>query len=191
MKSHAANIREWYQRATPAERAEGAAWYADAHQQCVVLAQEHGLTTETVAAIVAVLSPALRWERNIAAARAVITGAATTSAYGANVAKARRILAGEAPSAVVAGPKVRAFYELLRDPSQSNELVLDSIAVLLALGKNPAKVTNDAAKPTLGRVRVMRAIAAAYRRVAHELDLDPHVLQATTWVAWRNERDHA
>lgn len=186
--SHAAHIRMWYTRATERERTEGARWYSDAHAECAALATEHGLTVETVAAIVAVLSPALRWERNIAAARAVITGA-STSAYGANVHKAQRLLAGEAPSAVVSGPKVTAFFNLLRDPTASNELVLDSIAVLLALGRDPHRVTNEDAKPSLGRPRVLRTIARAYRAVANELGVPPHVLQATTWVTWRNERD--
>jgi hypothetical protein len=190
VKSHAANIRAWYDRATERERAEGRAWYQAAHAECTMLATEHMLPIETVAAIVAVLSPALRWERNIAAARAVITGE-STSAYGANVRKAQRLLAGEPPSTVVSGPKVTAFYNLLRDPSASNELVLDSIAVLLALGRDPALVTNEDAKPTLGRPRVMRAIARAYRKVATDLGILPHELQATTWVTWRNERDNA
>lgn len=163
-------------------------WYQSAHAECSVLADRANLPLETVAAMVAVLSPALRWERNIAAARAVIDGT-STSAYGANVRKAQRLLAGDAPSSVVSGPKVTAFYNLLRDPSDSNELVLDSIAVLLALGRDPSKVTNEDAKPYLGRPRALRAIARAYRKVAADLGILPHVLQATTWVTWRNERD--
>ena len=184
------NLQRWLDKATPHERDLGECWYETASLQCWMLTSEGRQSLlDAVAGVVAALSPGMRWERNIDAARRLLLTGDSGVGYMANRRKARRIAAGEAPMDVQRGPKVRAFYTLLRDPTDAHALCLDSIAVLAALGRDPRRsITADAGKAA-GQPRTMRTVDAAYRRVAAANDLLPHQLQAIVWVAFRNERD--
>lgn len=177
--------------AGPAEVQGGARWYQQASTECRALALELRIPYSVVVGAVAALSPQVRWERNILAARQVLTGAPVlVAAYRANIAKALRIASGESAAEVLGGAKVRAFYALLLTGGRTLDVCVDSIAILVALGVHPGPdVANDAATPYFGRPRVLAAIRAAYRRVAKRRGLRPHQAQAITWLAWRNERD--
>lgn len=177
--------------AGPGEVQEGARWYQQASAECRALALELRVPYSTVVGAVAALSPQVRWERNILAARQVLTGApVSVAAYRANIAKALRIASGEGAAGVLGGAKVRAFYALLLTGGRTLDVCVDSIAILVALGVRPGpEVANDAAAAYFDRPRVLAAIRAAYRRVAKRRGLRPHQVQAITWLAWRNERD--
>lgn len=193
VRRYARNIDRWLLSAAPHEVCDGAAWYARASAECRALALELRLPYATVVGAVAALSPQVRWERNILAARQVLAGApVTVAAYSANIDKARRIALGENPASVLSGPKVRAFYALILTAGAVDDVCIDSIAILIALGVNPGPdVANEDAAPFFNRPVTLRAIRAAYRRVAARHGLRPHAVQAITWLAWRNERDKA
>lgn len=192
------NILAWYDDAGPGEIAAGHLWYSVANRECSALAQQFNVPTATVAEVVAVLSPMVRWERNLAEARLVLKrwsrGEQQTqdrhTAFPSNVRKAWAILNRE-HGAGPRGPKVEAFAALLRDPG-SDAVVVDSIAIFAALGVDPnPMVTSDDAKAYFDRPRTLRQIREAYRAAAQQRGVSPSAMQATTWTVWRNERDKA
>lgn len=184
------HLEQWLNQATPIELQSGLCWYPAASGQCLCLAVEHGITIKQACGIVAVLSPAMRWERNIRAARNLLTGK-PCEAYKANVAKGLAIKHGtRTPEQCCTGPKVRAFYNLLCTGGKCYDLCLDSIAILAALGKDPGRVINDDARAIFHRPKQLTAIDTAYRRVALKRNLRPSEVQAIVWTVWRNERDN-
>lgn len=193
VRRYARNIERVLLSAAPHEVSDGVTWYARASAECRALALELRLPYATVVGAVAALSPQVRWERNLLGARQVLTGApVSVAAYRANIDKARRIAAGENPARVLSGPKVLAFYALILTAGATNDVCIDSIAILIALGIAPGPdVANEDAAPFFNRPVTLRAIRAAYRRVARRRGLRPHAVQAITWLAWRNERDRA
>ena len=90
---------------------------------------------------------------------------------------------------VLRGRKVRAFYDLIRTRGESDAVCIDSIAILIALGRDPRTSTNRDVSRISGRKKQLDAIERAYRAVAEQHGLRPHVVQAVTWVHWRNIRD--
>lgn len=192
------SLRRWLAEATPAEWDAGVTWYARARASVQELATQHGVSVDVAAGVVAVLSPMVRWERNITEANLVLKrrrrgedfSREGHSAFAKNIHKAYDIVDMERSAGIVSGPKVTAFWALLSGPC--NALVIDSIAILAAVGIDPNPlVTSEDAKPYFGRVRVMEQIRRAYRAVAEERELRPDQVQAIVWTVWRNERDKA
>lgn len=187
------NINRWLGEAGPTENLVGRTWYASAAAEVNErIALPHGLPFGRACGIVAVLSPMVRWERNLLEAENVITGR-RSAAYPANVRKAAYILAGEDPETVVTGPKVTAFYRLLfSNGRDAHHVCVDSIAILAATGIDPNPlVTSDDAAPVFNRPLQLRTIREAYRSAAVQNRLLPHQAQAIVWTTWRNERDRA
>jgi hypothetical protein len=112
LATYARNLRRWLREAGPSEWRVGLDWYANASQDIHRLGAKYGIPHGQLCGVVAVLSPMMRWERNLVEAENVITGR-RSAAYGPNVRKAAYILAGEDPEEIVSGPKVTAFYRLL------------------------------------------------------------------------------
>ena len=142
--------------------------------------------------MVAALSPGNVWERNLEHARLLIndfkaglrgTDLPLVGSYGkANQVKSERILLGEDPRDVLGGLKVRAFYECLLNPwnPADSAVCIDRHAKSVAVGYPVADKDSTVTPKQYG------LIAAAYRTVANELQVAAHVVQAVTWVAWRN-----
>lgn len=184
-----ANLRAVLDRATGRDWTEGTGWYEDAaYQVCtmhqsapgVALGLRHGQT----AAIVAALSPRMKWEKNLQAARFVLAAAhagvpvraEAFGAFGANIRKAERIALGEDPDAVLSGPKVRAFWRALDgDP---DAVVVDVwMARALTGGKrSEPKSEGD-----------YREMARAVEAVAPEWAARPAEVQAVAWTVVRRE----
>lgn len=187
-----ANIRAVLAQATPAEVQSGRQWYWEAREQTATLAVQFSIPLKCACHIVAALSPGIRWERNIEAARLVCSGKeGAIDGYGANVAKARKILESYRRflpwDHLLSGPKVTSFAETIFNPDTEDiDVVLDVHAISIALGKRyTVRTVPDLRKEERAR------IDAAYRRVAKKQGLRPHQLQAITWVVWRrlHEKD--
>lgn len=180
----AAIIDTWH-RATPDERQRGAEWYADAREHAgrlgIILGYAGPEAIERGAAIIAVLSPQLEWSRNVAEAYAVVWAhrdgqqLPRVTAYPANVAKARAILAGGRPADVVSGPKVSSFYRAIVGAPTGP--VVDRHATRVATGHEYAAVTKGA----------YRTVQEAYETAADILGVDPHTLQAATWLVCKRD----
>jgi hypothetical protein len=112
-----------FMQATSQEIEHGRTWYGQAYDvSLTVLVFEYQLNTETVAAVIAALSPNNKWERNCKDAENVIAafmlGADTDAlkvkvcTYGKNLAKAVAILQATHCDyeSILSGPKVTEFF---------------------------------------------------------------------------------
>lgn len=143
--------------------AEGREWYPRARALAEELADTHGHVSRhysnlwdaevrKAAAVIAVLSPRVNWERNKMLARLVYDLAAIETwtvdmsveevrkgwGYGLSdgAGKAFRILVlNEDPDDVVGGPKVRQFWQTIVDPTDSRAVVIDRHAIDVAFGR--------------------------------------------------------
>lgn len=163
------NLRSLLNQATEAERTS--AWYATAREQIRTVAVHYGLSFDTVARMVAVLSPRCAWRRNIEAAVSVIQGEPLGGLLGANVVKAQRILAGDHDA--LRGPKVTRFYTNLVCPGLDDEVTVDSHAVgaWLDLPLGSYIFPED----------VYHACADDYRALAREVGMPAKDVQAIVW----------
>lgn len=179
----AKNITATYRAALDSERVEGKSWYATAREVARTLDPAN---PSKAAAVIAVLSPRLSWERNVQAAADVYQGR-SPRVMGANAEKASRIMAGENPDDVVSGPKVRAFWHAIVNPEDSRAIVIDRHAFDVAAGE----VLDDEQRGrVLGRKGAYDDVCRLYVRATHILSreygsLSAVEVQATTWVAWR------
>jgi hypothetical protein len=170
-----------FRRATPADIAAGARWYADGEAFIERLAAQHGLTRETVGAVVSHLSPRTPWARNVEGAVNLLATGSAPGCMGENVKRARKALASDDPIGTLNGPKTRRFaLNLLGD---REAVTVDVWAARVALGDRA-----DDYELILDRVGAYDAIEHAYRVAARRLGLDPVTVQATTWIVARNGR---
>jgi hypothetical protein len=180
--------------ATPAELADGATWYQRANQAAAIIASRYGLSADTVAGVIAALSPNNRWERNVSDAdqlcRAFTLGGHTAadkvkvSTYGANKLKALRILAGESPLEVLGGLKVMAFYGCII--GDDSAVCLDGHAYAIWAGERiPTTQT-----PKIG-AKLYDSISADYIRAADTINgimgtgYSAAQIQAIVWLTYR------
>lgn len=213
------NITSAFRLATDGDRAIGHGWYARARDLAEQLATEYtagnGHYSEeelkAAAGVIAALSPRLAWRKNVeyakfaymvhgdlphldnaddpGVAEAYFAGMIPT--LNANARKAFRILNGEDPDVVLGGPKVRAFYFTIVNPTDPRAVVVDRHAIDIAFGQ----VLNDQSRGlALGRKGAYDAVSSLYRKAAVILSRElgeiwsPAQVQATTWTYWRRER---
>jgi hypothetical protein len=173
------NILKVFQMATQDEHCVGRQWYESAHKD----ARRLGVPIETAAGVIAAISPGLRWEVNIEAARRIIAGESLVGLgvrWSRNVRKAKAILAGRAPCDVLKGNKVRAFYACILAPSQCQSVCVDGHAFSIWKGK---RIGLDKTPP-IGNP-LYRRISTDYAKAAKQVGLCPHQLQAIVWGVWR------
>src|SRR3990167_9874307 len=180
-------ILKIFHSATPLETLEGAAWYDNARAEIEALAIAYSLPARTIAGVVAVLSPRLRWSENIIDAsnviyqfRAGITAENCKSrTFLRSVNKAYNVLQGD--DSAISGPKVTAFYRnLLGDP---DVITIDIWVVRAAIGRTLRDSSGSGRVPNKTE---HAAITRAYENAANELGIAPTTLQAIVWVAVRN-----
>jgi hypothetical protein len=224
----ATQVLKVFRSSTLEERTAGRDWYHRARRLAEDLVLEFGArgvqpgvawnwdeAVTRAAAVIAVLSPRLNWNKNVELARQVYTDAFTMRTIYAerpddyrgerqrltnmfpglkgNGDKAYRILIdGEDPEDVVSGPKVTAFWRTIVDPSDPRAVVVDRHALDVAKGH----VLDDRQRGIiLGRKGAYEQLSALYRRAAKQLTKEtgaewtPAEVQAVTWVVWR--RNHA
>lgn len=187
------NIESVWQRVTPADLEAGARWYFDAGRVIADIVALTGDSPETVAAVIAQLSPRTTWSRNVAGAYAVCLPGMMRAdgVMTANYARAvKALLTGRQngdPLATIKGPKARSFaLNILGDRTA---VTVDIWAARIAL--DPDWSRGDGCEDLgkiLGRSGVYEALAHAYRLTAGRLGIDPTTLQAATWIAARNGR---
>ena len=179
--SMVANIMDAYNRATPEQAIAGAQWYSEAHELAGAIHDD----VQAGAAIIAVLSPVLHWDRNapvaVRAARAGTRRPAGVLGRNWTKAKAARV-AGADLDAIVKGKKVRAFWLCIaangRDPFA---VCVDRHAVAIACGRF---LNGDESAKAVNGKRYDR-VADAYRDAAALVGVSPATMQAVTWVVWR------
>ena len=183
------NVISVYKQASKTDKAEGKAWYKDAHQFCHGLGMHFGISIHTAAGVVAALSVRNKWDRNkydaIRLLECLAEGGNVNNCnvctFPAGKQKAITIASSNANpeqiANVLAGPKVREFFNciLLR-----NDVCIDGHAYSIWHGDRiPLAKTPSISK------NLRTAIKTDYLIAATMLDIAPSELQATTWVTWR------
>jgi hypothetical protein len=215
------NIVRVFLSATPEEIADGMGWYERALTEAMSLAESQPggqylvgedweYAVEQAAAVLAVLSPRLSWPKNVELARLAYDRWANLQDHTltednlatltfswpglkANAAKAFRILAGETPDDVVSGPKVRAFWHTIVNPSDPRAVVVDRHAFDVAVNK---VMTDETRGRFLGLKGTYDLVSKAYADAAREINklgiagrhVTPAGVQAVTWTIWRRTR---
>jgi hypothetical protein len=171
-------INDVLRKATPAQMETGVNWYPIAHDFALEIA---GGDLEKGAGVIAAFSPQNGWEDNMIIARRAFDTGIVSGHTPANNAKVARILNGEAPLAVLGGNKVRSFYANIVNPADVVPVTIDRHAVGVGIGRVPTKA--DIA--ILGRKGAYEAFVKCYYASARRFGMIPSVLQATTWVTFR------
>ena len=187
-----ARILAVYARATEDERTEGLYWYRAANTFASGLSAKYGVTTEQAAGVIAALSPQTSWERNVPLAEKACRTKRPSGHTGANCAKARAILRGKtAPLDTLGGNKVRAFFDNIANPEESQAVTIDRHAYDIAEGVYTSDASRSQVANLLRHPVRYAHYAAAYREAARILNLRPLQVHAVTWVAWRNLKANA
>lgn len=183
------NILAFYAEATPAERAEGMAWYTTALEAAQNIAARTGLSVEVVVAVIAVLSPQKEWNENLAWAAEVceahVAGLSLPRrGLGNSLRRAAIALSGDLSDVdrAVGSPKVREFYRsILGRPSAA---CVDRHALRIVAG-DPLSTP-----PAMTDARY-RLAADAYREAGRELGVAARHVQAVTWGVCKRMRETA
>lgn len=209
---HTRNVTRVFRAASAEDLSAGRDWYARASRLARELADSlpadhaHHGDIDRAAAVIAVLSPRLPWPMNVRVARQAYAIAARDDFWSTlvmtytqdlpvlkgNARKAGMLLATTDPTdEIVRGPKVRAFWRTIADPTDPRAVVVDRHAIDVAVGR----VTDDPTRGRiLGRVGAYDAVAQTYLRAARILSrelgepITPAEVQAVTWTTWRRTR---
>ena len=187
------NILGVYHLATAGDRASGSAWYNAAFRVCDMIGANYGVDVNTVAGVVAALSPRNRWSRNIADAenmvKLYVAGGADAAAgckvctFASGKKKALQILAENITNpdeirAILNGPKLVEFFTCIADDRP--DVCIDGHAYSIWVGE---RITLADVPPISKKLR--ETIKADYMAAADILGVSPSTLQAITWVTWR------
>ncbi|MCB9823231.1 hypothetical protein H6800_03070 [Candidatus Nomurabacteria bacterium] len=177
-----------FERLQDWEVQQGFEWYFRAHDKCAELVEEFsqfGLDTNSMAGLVAALSPQASWSQNLVYARLLLTTDHAPT-LGHSITSARQIRDGEDPVAVLHHKdknnlKVRSFHHNIANPDTSTEVTIDRHAWNLLF--------DDPKATRKGRLYIKpdeyRWAAERYRQIAHGLGCMPHQIQAATWLGWK------
>ena len=182
------NIIKIFESATEEEYTAGLNWFNGARDIANKMAIDFNIPIKKVAAIISILSPAVKWESNILDARNLLQGwsenkqdAVKTTGYGHNKAKAIRVLEYKDDNfkfPISAGSfKTLCFYENIVDPS-SLRATIDRHAAKVYYGAKRSGRINLSGKKYL-------MIEKSFINTSEYLNLLPCQLQAITWVAYK------
>lgn len=179
------NILAVWAEATPAQIEAGAQWYSEARELAVLLSAQSGHDIDTVAAVIAHLSPRTPWASNVAAATSLLTTGEAPGQLRMNVERARAAIASDNPLATINGPKTQAFAANIIGDDQA--VTVDVWAARVA-GVHRDKLAKRKVKGGVTTYPVYESVAEAYRIAAAEAGVSPATMQATTWILARNGR---
>lgn len=195
-------------------------WYGRAHELCTAWAGAYNLPVRVVAGVLAVTSPQTSWTRNRLDAHTIIVAEHEHSDVpiplladrlldaqhngGALLTQPKRIIIAalsmlrywDVPDYLGNGPKVRSFYDNIRDPETSMSVTVDTHMIRALLDDADMPSGGDVYKATLGCKAPSRKalgysdglypyFAQAIRDAARRADLLPHQAQAIAWCQWR------
>tara|TARA_R110001606_G_scaffold87820_1_gene197875 strand:- start:1269 stop:1919 length:651 start_codon:yes stop_codon:yes gene_type:complete len=204
MKLAVKNIIAMRRKAKPEDVAHGIAWYAEAYEQCRIIADRFNLPIYIVVGVVAALSPNNRWSTNVTNADDLINAwhnddtpdNVSVCTYNAMKLKAWSILR-EMPDryeendtlivdevkTILNGKKIVCFYENIMG---DDTCTIDGHARNIAYNERVNLTDN---KTSIG-VKEYANLQDAYRIAASRCRvngrrLKAYELQAITWVTWR------
>jgi hypothetical protein len=187
-EQHVEDLLNWYNSAPEDVKVEGRGWYDAQRELCRELSKTYGLHLDTVAAVIAALSPMTRWTMNVAGAIRMLRAfqqdreadpPRNCTLFYKNAEKAWAVLRGTSPVGVFGGsPKVYSFWcNLVGD---ENTVTVDTW-MARAVGEDKAACRGI--KPAM-YYRITEAVRDAARQVGET----PAALQAIVWVQIRREQ---
>ena len=180
--------------ATSQEVQLGCDWYPSALSIAARIGEKYDVSAQTVAGVIAALSPNNRWERNIIDAENIIkcwaAGGTRTDmlnvkvcTYGKMKAKAIDILTLDAPiTTILKGKKIGEFFNCITNPLL-NDVCIDGHAYSVWFGQ---RLTMKEVPPIGKKLRLQ--IKTDYRDAAAFINEElgtcytPATIQAITWV---------
>jgi hypothetical protein len=181
-----ANLLGKYAQASEQAKVEGRTWYDEQREFVRQTACDHGFSANTVAAIVATLSPQTRWAQNVAGTIRIINAFVNgdevpprnTTLFYRQALKAWKILQGENPSDLLTSRKIGNFWQNLAGNEQA---ITVDIWMLRAAGISP-KVANAGVKDW-----IYDAVSDAIREAASVVAEVPSQFQAIIWIVERGK----
>ena len=199
------NIIAMRRKAKPEDVAHGVAWYAEAYEQCRIIADRFNLPIHIVTGVVAALSPNNRWELNIRNANDLICAFTTGSTmddvsvctYSTMKQKAWSILEQmpdryeendtlivDEVKTILNGKKIICFYENIMG---DDTCTIDGHARNIVYKE---RISLHDSKLTIG-VKEYRNLTGCYIAATKRINKEnstsylPYQIQAITWCAWR------
>jgi hypothetical protein len=173
------NIIEVFHTATIDQVRQGRDWYQTAHDMASMLAEGD---VRTGAGLLAALSPQTSWWLNVELASDAYESGTPSRHVGDALSKACKILAGLAPEDVLPmSRKTGQFFRCILDPQDPEAVCIDRHAHDVAVGERYG--SRNRGLDAHGRYAL---IAHCYREAAQRTGELPQVVQAVTWVAWRD-----
>jgi hypothetical protein len=173
------NIIDTWLDASAEQELQGRDWYPSAHRLAESMT---GGDVRVGAGLLAALSPQTAWWLNIELATEAYQSGTPARHTGNCLAKAAKILAGVDPVEVLPmDRKTGHFYRSILDPTDADAVCIDRHAHDIAVGEEYG--AKDRGLGSKGRYAL---IAHCYREAAQRLGEIPSVVQAVTWVVWRD-----
>lgn len=173
------NIRSVWSIATAEQVTNGRTWYQVAHDTASMLADGD---VKVGAGLLAALSPQTAWWLNVELACEAYESGNARRHTKDSCGKANKIMAGIDPTEVLPmGRKTGHFYRAILDPTDPDAVCIDRHAHDVAVGVPYGDWSRGLS--TQSRYDL---IADCYREAARQLGEIPSVVQATTWVVWRD-----
>lgn len=170
-----ARLNRRYAKLDPATIARGRAWYPQARQLMIELAEETGYTLDQAVAVMAITSPGAQLSTNLDWTRTALrtNGTAKVGRFpNAMRPKIQAVLAdAELAHEYVTGPKVSPFFRAIL--GDEDALVLDRWALYAA---------GHLDRDTVPGPVMRRKIEDAYRRAAKRAGMAVRDFQAALWI---------
>jgi len=156
-------------------------WYQNANTWCQQVALKYNVPFDSVAGVVASLSPRKEWQLNKRIAIELIeTGDCGQIKVFVNKAKDCLEVTGDSKIlSVLNGPKIKSFYLNIKYPGASDNVTIDRHAIAVALGR-----TASDSEQALSE-KQYQFFKDCYIWTAETLGLKPLMLQAITWETWK------
>lgn len=190
----AQHIISVYNLASQSDINSGKDWYDRALTFADNLGELYNIPYTTIVGVIASLSPRNRWERNLQDAESLVKVYAAGGdeadllnvkccTFTPNKLKAIRILVNKVSDrsellSILSGPKLQEFFNCII--GDSGDVCIDGHAYSIWLGE---RVTL-ANVPSIGK-KLRQTIKADYQAAANTLGVEPHIVQAITWVCWK------
>jgi len=188
---HYQNLSKTFSRASEDTIKEGKMWYRAANLFATSLSQRFNVTLDQAASVMAALSPAAKWERNLDDAERLIEayyhrgyiGAkpVVVSTYGLNKIKALGILTGQSQLTPKTGLKTWNFKNNIVDPTNPDFVTIDRHAHRVL---NADMGSGEIALNT----RQYLLSALVYKTFARDVGLVPCELQAVAWLQYKLDK---
>jgi hypothetical protein len=186
LRRYVRNIGYSWSKASEWHEALGAEWYNEASDQVRRFADRYKIPMACVAGAAAAISPGMQWDLVMPALEALRKNPnhKVPTYCREFVNRALRCLKGEAPLDVLSGSKTRAFY--LNLIGFTHTVCVDTHMMHIAEGVYHGIRNDDKAVRVTDRR--YRLVVEAVEIVAKAAGVTPRELQATVWIAHREQK---